>query len=114
MTRLALASLLVLGSCGPATQVDPQIAAARGGEQVRIRGDDFAGHGGVVVSFGELPGHAAVIESERTIHVITPSVPAELRGQPLTIGLRFADGTQRVLDEHIVFAAGPIEIRARE
>lgn len=115
MRELVAALLLAcLSSCGAVEQVEPTSGRGQGGEWVWIHADDLAGHGGVVVTFAEIPGRAVVIESDRLLRVHTPTVPIELRGQPLTITLHFADGEQRELSETYVFEPDRIQVRPRE
>jgi hypothetical protein len=115
MPRRGLVLLLAcLISCGAPTQVEPSTGRGQGGEWVLIRADDLAGHGGVVVTFGDIPGRAVVIESDRLLRVNTPTVPVELRGQPLAITLHFADGERRELNETYVFEPNPVQVRPRD
>ncbi len=111
---LSVALLIGLGSCSSPAQIEPSVGRGQGGERVWIHGDDFAGHGGVVVTFADIPARAVVIESDRLIRVDTPAVPAELRGQPLAIVLTFADGESRELDSRYVFEVGGIDVHPRE
>jgi hypothetical protein len=75
----------------------------RGGDEVRIVGEGFAGHGALVVTFGGIPARAVVIESDRLIRVKAPTAP-----QPGTIDvvLAFADGTSIELPASFSFEAG--------
>jgi hypothetical protein len=114
MHRLALALVLAcLSACGSAERVVPSSGRGQGGEWVWIHAPDLAGHGGVVVTFGDVPARAAVIESDRLLRVSTPTVPVELRGQPLTITLHFADGSQREIGQSWVFEPDRLQVRPR-
>jgi hypothetical protein len=102
---------LVLASCSTPAELEPRSGRGQGGEWVWIRGEDFVGHGGVVVSFGGVAGHAVVIESDRLLRVSTPTVPPELRGEPVEVELHFADGEVRTLSSSYVFEVGPLDVR---
>jgi hypothetical protein len=65
------------------------------------------------VTFADIPGRAVVIEGDRLIRVNTPTVPIELRGQPLPITLYFADGEQRELDATYTFEVGRVQVQPR-
>jgi hypothetical protein len=108
MRRLAAVVLLAC-SCGSPIRIEPGSGRGQGGEWVWIHADDLAGHGGVIVTFADVPAHAVVIESERLLRVHTPTVPVELRGQPLAITLHFADGEVRELGDRYVFDVRPRE-----
>jgi hypothetical protein len=102
----SLAWALLLVGCSPAAELEPSRGRGQGGEWVHVRSHDLAAHGGVVVRFGGVPGRAVVIESDTLLRVMTPSVPRELRGQPLAVELRFADGVTRTLDATYEFEIG--------
>lgn len=107
MTRAWLACVVwVCVGCRPAAELEPSRGRSQGGEWVLVRGHDLASHGAVVVRFGGVPGRAVVIESDTLLRVMTPSVPPELRGQPLEVELRFADGVTRTLDATYAFELG--------
>lgn len=106
MARLALLLVLALAACGEPAELEPRSGRAQGGEWVLVRGHELASHGGVVVRFGGVPGHAVVIESDRLLRVMSPSVPHELRGVALEVELRFADGVTRTLDATYTFEVG--------
>lgn len=54
-----------------------------------IVGDDFRGHGSLVVWFGEVPARMVVIESDRLVTLRSP--PVDHPGA-VEIKLEFADG----------------------
>lgn len=104
----------MLTSCSSPAAIEPSVGRGQGGEWVWIRGDDFSGHGGVVVTFADIPARAVVIESERLIRVNTPVVPIERRGQPVPVVLYFADGERRELDATYTFEVGRVQVQPRE
>lgn len=110
---IGLLGLLIGVGCAAPDELEPRSGRGQGGEWVVIRGEDLASHGGVIVRFGGVPGRAVVIESERVLRVSTPTVPLPLRGVPVEVELRFADGTTRTLTSTYVFEAGPLDVRAR-
>jgi len=93
--RAAIGSLLLslagfAGCGGSALRIEPAAGSARGGEEVRIVGGDFARHGALVITFGGIPARAVVIESEQLIRAKVPPAPAP---GAVDVVLGFADGT---------------------
>lgn len=101
--RAAFVLLLGLVGCGREPGLSPASGSARGGDEVRILGEGFVGHGALVVTFGEAPARAVVIESDRLIRVKAPAVP---QAGTVDVVLDFADGTSIELPASFSFEAG--------
>ena len=103
---LGAVGALALGACGRGH--DPSLAPSRGGQAggtaVRIEGDDFAGHGTLVVYFGNRAAKAIVVESRWLVTLLTPQGDAV---GPVDVQMRFADGTTVEMPEAFTYEEQP-------
>lgn len=88
--RLVLLACLGAPGCGADTILTPNTGGQGGGTAVRAEGDDFRGHGGLVVYFGDNAAKAIVIESRWLVTLVTPQ--ADTVGT-VDVHMRFSDGT---------------------
>ncbi len=88
------------GQPGGGLRVTPHAAKQGGGEELRIEGSDFTGHGPLVVYLGDRAAKGVVIESPWLVRVVTPQ--SETLG-PQAVRLRFGDGTEQVLEDGFTF-----------
>ena len=99
-----LGILFALGPCacgrGHEPSLEPRGGGQAGGTVVRIEGDDFAGHGTLVVYFGNRAAKAIVIESRWLVTLMTPE--GDDVG-PVDVQMRFADGTTVELPEAFTY-----------
>ena len=95
---------LLLASCGGGElAMTPDTGSERGGDAVRIAGDDFLGHGTLVVWFGSEAGRQVVIHSDTLVTVVAP--PAKETGS-VSVRLEFADGTEHDVPHAYVYEPG--------
>jgi hypothetical protein len=97
----SLASTVLLAACSAKeTAVSPAEGPLSGGFAVRIRGDDFIGHGPPLVYFGEQPAKGVVIASDRLIRVRSPEA-----GQVgiVDVNVVFPDGTTQEFPESFTY-----------
>lgn len=80
--------------------LEPAVGDGDGGQQVRVVGSDFLGHGPVVVYFGMRSARAVVVEDDAHISVRTP----EAEGfEAVDVRLEFADGTSHALPQAFTY-----------
>lgn len=104
---LALA-FCAFGSSACGRGAEPSLAPDRGGQaggtSVRIEGDDFAGHGALVVYFGDRAAKGVVLESRWLVTVVTPQGDAV---GSVDVQLRFSDGTTVELPDAFTYEEQP-------
>ena len=102
----AAMGLLIVG-CGtpdPALRISPSTVRQGGGQSVLIEGDDFTGHGPLVVYFAGRAAKGVVIESRWAIRVMAPQ--SEQTGT-VDVLLRFGDGTEQALESGFTYEEQP-------
>lgn len=105
--RVCVALGLLMVGCGapdPNLRMSPAKVRQGGGQSILIEGDDFTGHGPLVVYFGTRAGKGVVIESPWAIRVMAPQ--SEQTG-PVDVLLRFGDGTEQSLESGFEYEAQP-------
>lgn len=105
--RACLAVGLLLVGCGaadPTLRMSPSRVRQGGGQSILIEGDDFTGHGPLVVYFGSRAAKGVVIESPWAVRVIAPQ--SEQLG-PVDVLLRFGDGTEQSLEAGFEYEEQP-------
>jgi len=96
-----------MAGCGapdPELRVSPETVRQGGGQSILIEGDDFTGHGPLVVYFGTRAAKGVVIESPWAVRVIAPQ--SEQTGS-VDVLLRFGDGTELSLASGFGYEAQP-------
>ena len=103
--RILIACAVLAGACtrGDELRLAPDRGDVRGGTRVRIEGNDFLGHGPVVIHVGNKSARAVVIESAWLITVRTPEV--EDAGS-VALRIEFADGTAREVPDAFTYEQG--------
>ncbi|MBV1857108.1 MAG: IPT/TIG domain-containing protein [Nannocystaceae bacterium] len=98
--------LLVAGCGAPDSNLRMSPAAVRqgGGQSILIEGDDFTGHGPLVVYFGGRAAKGVVIESPWLVSV---KAPQSERTGAVDVLLRFGDGTEQSLDSGFEYEEQP-------
>lgn len=101
--------LLGLGGVGcsspdPTLRLSPNAGKQGGGASVTIEGDDFTGHGSLVVYFGSRAAKGVVVESPWKLRVTTPQ--SEEVGT-VDLLLRFGDGTEQRLEGAYTYEEQP-------
>ncbi len=105
--RACVAVSLLLAGCGspdPSLRMSPATVRQGGGQSVLIEGDDFTGHGPLVVYFGTRAAKGVVIESPWAVRVIAPQ--SEQTGS-VDVLLRFGDGTEQRLESGFEYEEQP-------
>lgn len=99
--RRAAALACLAAACAPEPlHLEPATGDADGGQEVRLVGAGFLGHGPVAVYFGMRSARAVVVEDDRHIAVKTPE--AEEFG-PTDVRVEFADGTALELPQGFTY-----------
>jgi hypothetical protein len=96
-----------MAGCGapdPNLRLSPATVRQGGGQSILIEGDDFSGHGPLLVYFGGRAGKGVVIESPWAVRVTAPQ--SETTGA-VDILLRFGDGTEQTLEAGFVYEEQP-------
>jgi hypothetical protein len=89
--RKALAGILFCTACGAGElRMDVDRGVIMGGENVRLEGEGFLGHGPPLIHFGNTTAKSIVIESDRLIRFRTPK--SETPGT-IDVKISFTDGT---------------------
>ncbi len=98
--------LLLVGSGAPdpSLRMSPAKVRQGGGQSILIEGDDFTGHGPLVVYFGARAAKGVVIESPWAVRVIAPQ--SEQLGS-VDVLLRFGDGTEQSLEAGFEYEEQP-------
>ncbi|MGH1347286.1 MAG: IPT/TIG domain-containing protein [Nannocystales bacterium] len=105
--RACLAVGLLIAGCAapdPNLRVSPAKARQGGGQSILIEGDDFTGHGPLVVYFGSRAAKGVVIESPWAIRVVAPQ--SERTGS-VDVLLRFGDGSEQSLESGFEYEEQP-------
>ena len=99
--RLSLAGTLLFAACASGDlRIDSERGVMMGGDDIRLEGEGFVGHGPAVIHFGVTSAKAIVIESDRLIRLKTPKM-----NEPGTVDLvvTFADATTFTLPAAYTF-----------
>lgn len=98
---------LLMAGCGaadPNLRLSPAKVRQGGGQSILIEGDDFTGHGPLVVYFGGRAAKGVVIESPWVVRVMAPQ--SEKTGT-VDVLLRFGDGTEHSLEAGFEYEEQP-------
>lgn len=105
--RACVAAGLLIAGCAapdPNLRLSPAKVRQGGGQSILIEGDDFTGHGPLVVYFGKRAGKGVVIESPWVVRVMAPE--SEQIGV-VDVLLRFGDGTEHSLGSGFEYEEQP-------
>ncbi|NVB42089.1 hypothetical protein G6O69_29975 [Pseudenhygromyxa sp. WMMC2535] len=106
---LAVGSLqLACSGAGAELRVEPKVA--RVGDTLRIQGEGFSGHGGVIVLVAARPASGVVIAADGLIRA---QLTEDIEPGPATIELVFSDGEVRSVEDALIIEARALELRPR-